>query len=151
MLLQRTKETLAGAYSFSYDINQALVPATNLAPGAIGSYDLKVPIPKFSVITEFVVSVQTLLASGGAATVSFDLINIDSGANSVGALLAASAYNAASVFTPVNNAYNGKPALPLNSAVVFVPYNASIGCSIATAALTAGFIRFYARIVTFDL
>ena len=63
MILQRTLDTYTGLYDF------------DTTGGAIGSYDLQVPIPKNAVIVEFIACSLIQPTSGGAAVITFDIIN----------------------------------------------------------------------------
>jgi hypothetical protein len=66
MILQRTVDTYTGYYDFA------------VTGGAVGSYDLQVPIPVHTCITEFVVIVkQGFTSAANLATISFDVIVTD--------------------------------------------------------------------------
>jgi hypothetical protein len=138
MILQRTKDTYVGYYDF------------NVTGGAIGSYDLQVPIPVFYLPFTFTIVVVTPLASAGAATISFDTINtsVFPATTAVGSLLIATAYTS---FTGAQNSWYGN-LVPTANASGFAKetFAYSIGFSIGTAPLTAGSLQFVLEGVSFD-
>jgi hypothetical protein len=136
MIIQRTIDTYVGYWNY------------NTNGGAVGSYDLVVPIPIFSALCEFGVITKQALAGGTGATISFDLIdsNVQPNTTSVGALFAATAYT--SFVSPFETQWGIVPSKTVPQAQL--PYSSSVGFSIGTAALTAGALIFFVRCVTFD-
>ena len=136
MILQRTLDTVAGLYDFT------------TTGGAIGSYDLQIPLPDNAFIVEFMAYAIIMPVGGLGATFSFDAIDttVFPNTTNVGALIPASllalfAFNAVVIgVNPGGGGVTPYKALP----------NQSIGFSIGVAALTAGQIQFYCRYVSFD-
>lgn len=142
MIIQRFEDTYQGMYDF------------NVTGGAIGSYDLQVPIPiNFSVL-EFYFICSTDFSFGSGSSVSFDVIlkDVNPYVTEIGGLLPATAVNtfAASVNMGIS---------PIPLSLVPVGYNPnfitansiSIGMSISVAALTAGRIIVCIRGIGNDL
>ena len=72
MILQRTVDTYCGLYDFA------------VTGGAIGSYDLNIPIPiNFALTRMYMIPLTSPGSATGAATISFDIIN-----NSVAPIIA---------------------------------------------------------------
>jgi len=136
MIIQRTRDVYTGMYDFA------------VSGGAIGSLDLQIPVPANSLIIEFVVRTVTVAASGGAATISFDLINtsVSPVVTTVGALRAATVI--AGNFDGANTIKAGIPQTVNTAIWVTNPF--SIGISIAVAALTAGKITVTLRAISYD-
>lgn len=145
MILQNNFQYASGLYDFS------------VSGGAIGPYDLNVPVPTNSALIEFVAWALVNPASGGAATISFDIVEINQKpiVTFVGGLMLATAYTRfAIVSTNDSNVVAGCwLANPLGagnqSFYTNIPF--SIGMSIGGAPLTAGKIAFYVRAISFEL
>lgn len=137
MILQRTIDTVAFLYDFA------------TTGGAIGSYDLQVPVPLNCFKVEFMVFATIPPASAtNAATISFDGINTSVFPNvaAVGSLLAATlvtAWAGNAVVVGINPSGSGDT--PSKDIV-----NISIGMSIGVEALTAGQLQGYLRFIGFD-
>lgn len=154
MILQRTIDTYCGMYDFA------------VTGGAIGSYDLQVPIPQNSVIINFFAVAIIAPLSAGAATISFDAIDnsVSPVVVGVGGLMPARAKTAFPVRLAVwgmsggigefDAAYSTLNTLtPYGKILVTgqVQHTFSVGMSIGTAVLTAGKILFGCQCVTYDL
>jgi len=119
--------------------------------GAIGSIDLGVTIPDFSIISEFVIFAIIAPTSGGAATLSFDIVDnsVSPSVVTVGALRLAAVLGGFTKHTVVVGVDTSAPvaasylSTPIVSAV-------NIGMSIAVAPLTAGNLLFYAVYRSFE-
>ncbi len=139
MILQRTLDTYVGMYDFAS------------TGGAIGSYDLQIPIPKNSCFVEFA-AITTIPPTEAliGATISFDLIRTDVNRVTpiIGILLPATPIAS---FVPLGIIFGlfpgqtGPGFIPFKS-----PFSFSIGMSIAADALTAGQIQVYMRCISFD-
>lgn len=136
MIIQRTIDTYTGFYDFA------------VSGGAIGTIDLQVPIPNNTAYIQFFsVNVQTP-TSGGAATISFDLL-----VNSIAVpVLLVGKFMAAGVlatFGVPNDIKFG--TLPATATAPFkLVAAATIAMSIAVAPLTAGKLQFCVSCVSFD-
>lgn len=134
MQLKRTDILLAGFYDF------------DVTGGAVGSYDLQVVIPRFTVVTEFAVVVKDAVTSvGGMATISFDTIQIDVAPPiaTVGALLVATLEGSFTLGAVV-------PGIDPTAPVFLGGFTFSVGMSIAVEDILTGKLQFYARGVQFD-
>jgi len=140
MILQRTTDTYVGMYDFA------------VTGGAVGSYDLQIPVPNNTVVTEFAVQLAVVPTGGVGATISFDRIQTDVSPNvtTVGLFIAATALAGfgAAVGTVTYGRYPGGAAPTFNPFTMTM--SISIGMSIAVAALTAGKIKIFMRGITFD-
>ena len=137
MILQRTIDTYAGLYKFA------------VTGGAIGSYDLQVPMPRNTAYVEFMVYSNGLASATNTAQISFDAIVLDTNPNTVfvGSFLAATVITSINIGAPIFGTFGNTNMLnpsQLNSATL------SIGMSISVEALTAGDIQFYMRGISFD-
>jgi hypothetical protein len=126
--------------------------------GAIGAYNLQVPVRINTVIIEFGV-LTPIIPVGAGASISFDLINTGVVPNTtiVGALLPATAvtsFGTASLIaiigrspftTSITATALAGQSYPTKSVVPF-----AVGMSISGAALTAGIFQFWCRVVGFD-
>lgn len=142
MIIQRTWDIYVGYYDF------------NTTGGAIGSYDLLVPVPLNCVVHSFGAVCVTPLASAGSATISFDAIyKQTTGIPNIGFFCQAVAYTQLSATGAVYNGVQAAPNHGLNTAGnggKILTYPVSVGMSIAGAALTAGQLQFYIMGITFD-
>lgn len=145
MILQRTIDTVAGMYDFA------------VSGGAVGSYDLQVPIPKNVIVKNFVAWVITPLDGDVTSTVSFDAIATDvspkttaigyyMGAQVIGGFAFVGAIICGGGIR-VNATYVNGNGIPSNISL----NNLSVGFSIGVLPVTAGKIGFFAEYVSFDI
>jgi|ERR1700722_7141155 len=139
MQLQRTLDTVAFLYDFA------------TTGGAVGSYDLQVPVPINCFKVEFMVFATILPTSAtSAATVSFDGIATDVSPNvpQIGSLLPATVITAWA-FNAIVIGIN-----PSGVALTVTPskdnHSISIGMSIGVEPLLSGQLQGYLRYIGFD-
>jgi hypothetical protein len=141
MQLQRSLDTFCGMYDFA------------VTGGAIGSYDLQVPIPKNNFLVEFAV-IPLIFATSvtNSATISFDLLNLRTGVLFVGYPFAAkviSTFPGFPVFTEVGY-FGVQPSDVIQAPTQFTDTR-SIGISIGVEPLLSGKLLFMCRCCSFDL
>ncbi len=144
MLLQRNIDTYVGMYDFA------------VTGGAVGSYDLQVPI-KGPCLLEIMAMTVVSVTGGAGFTISFDAIVWTFGAGPttvIGGLIAAAGTATYGVLAvPSYGRYWGGA---LTNAPVYLGsssvggYSLSIGMSIGVNALTAGKIKVFARTIGVD-
>lgn len=157
MIIQRNIDTYCGLYDFA------------VTGGAIGSYDLQIPIPQNFVIEEFYAVALIAPTSGVGQMISFDAINtsVSPNATIIGQFMPATLVVGGLTFVPFVPMYGvsgGLQELNIDFANVnalipstrFAPsimtvFNMSIGMSISGAPLFAGKIIVAARGTAFDL
>jgi len=131
MIIQNGFQIYTGLYDFA------------VTGGAIGSYNLEIPVPSFAIIHEFSVCCPVLPTSAGAATVSFDNydLSVSPPVLFVGSLFAATLIAA---WTSTSDVLVGGTE-PFKSNVPF-----SVGISIGAFALTAGQFQITIRATLLD-
>lgn len=148
MILQRTIDTYVGMYDFG------------VTGGAIGSYDLQVPIIANCIAVEFGVLALVNAAGGAGATISFDYI-LQSFSPPIPILGLLFPATLATFFVGTVIGYGVSPAANLISPNVqsfdlgaVAPGTGSpgsVGISIGTAPLTAGKLVFFLRVIQLDV